>query len=213
MQITETNLQFKELHPRKATQRIIIHHSASQGDEDAATIHRWHLDRGWSGCGYHFIVRKSGEIQRGRPERMVGAHAGRQGNWNSIGICVVGNFNIERPTKEQLDSLVWLIGHLEDKYGQLKVIGHRDVMATDCPGNLFPWEQLRAMVRGSAQPAQDDVRLTINGRPTQVPLRVANGRTEALLSGHWVQLRDLAGLLQAEIGWDADTRTVNFIIK
>lgn len=210
MQIIETNLQFKELHQRKLTQRIILHHSASHGDETAEVIHRWHLQRGWSGIGYHYVIRKNGEIQRGRPERMVGAHAGRNGNWNSIGICVVGHFSQETPTSAQMDALVWLIHDIESRYGELEVIGHKDVMATDCPGQNFPWAELRQMLQGEKP---EGVKLTINGRPTRVPLRITNGRTEALLSGHWVQLRDLADLLQAEIGWDAETRTVNFKIK
>lgn len=150
MQITETSLQFRSgLSPRKATQRIIIHHSASRGNEDAKIIHGWHLNNnGWAGIGYHFVITKSGEIQRGRPEHLTGAHAGASGNWNSIGICIVGNFDIETPAIVQMTALVWLIRHLRGKYGNLEVIGHKDVMATACPGRLFPWNELKQMLGG-----------------------------------------------------------------
>ena len=69
MEITQINHRFKSIPKlRRVTQRIIIHHSASRGNEDAATIHRWHLSRGWAGIGYHFVILRNGEIQAGRPE-------------------------------------------------------------------------------------------------------------------------------------------------
>lgn len=140
MQIIETNLSFGSLRTRQLTKRAIIHHSASQ-DVPASTIHTWHKNQGWAGIGYHFVIRNSGAIERGRPEHTIGSHSGPSGNIDSIGIVLTGNFEINEPAKAQLNSLVWLLkNYLFPKYGQLKVIGHKDVMATACPGNLFPWE-------------------------------------------------------------------------
>ena len=36
---------------------IIIHHALAKNCtiED---VHRWHLDRGWNGCGYHYFIKK-----------------------------------------------------------------------------------------------------------------------------------------------------------
>jgi N-acetyl-anhydromuramyl-L-alanine amidase AmpD len=209
MKITETGLKFTGLKVRSSTKRIIVHHSASVGDEDAATIHRWHLGQGWAGIGYHYVIRKSGEIQRGRPEGAVGAHAGTAGNPNSIGVCLVGNFEQTPPEGAQLQSLVWLIRDVSERYGSLTIIGHRDVMATACPGRLFPWDRLKELLAGSAQ----KVKLTVNERAVQVPLRVVDGRTEALMDGTWVQLRTLAGTLGAGIDWDEKTKTVNLEVK
>lgn len=144
MQITETNLKFNgSLNKRKSTKRAIIHHSASP-DVPASTIHGWHLNQKWSGIGYHFVIRAGGAIERGRPEWAIGSHSGPAGNGDSIGIVLTGNFETGKPTAAQIDSLVWLLKeYLPAKYGQLAVLGHKDVMATACPGRNFPWAELR----------------------------------------------------------------------
>ena len=143
MQIVETNLQFSRA-PSKRTRtgRIILHHSAS-ADVPASTIHQWHLNQGWSGIGYHFVVRANGTIERGRPELAIGAHAGSAGNGDSIGIVLTGNFEIGAPSTAQMIALTELIKELRGRYGNLAVIGHKDVMATACPGRNFPWDELR----------------------------------------------------------------------
>ena len=64
---------------RSKTSRIILHHAESSSCT-ADDIHQWHLDRGWSGIGYHFFVRKDGSVYRGRPENTVGAHASGANN-------------------------------------------------------------------------------------------------------------------------------------
>lgn len=144
MQIVETNLQFSRA-PSKRTRtgRIILHHTAS-ADVPASTIHQWHLNQGWSGIGYHFVIRAGGAIERGRPEDTIGAHSGPAGNGDSIGIVLTGNFETGKPTAAQMDSLVWLLkDYLFPKYGVKPVIGHKDVMSTACPGKNFPWDDLK----------------------------------------------------------------------
>jgi len=139
--IEATNLKFGLLLPRSSTRRIIIHHSASP-DVSAATIHNWHLQKGWSGIGYHFVIRRAGTIEAGRPMEMVGAHAGPEVNGDSIGICLAGNFMENAPTSEQLVSLVQLVDYLRNTYhSNLEVLRHKDVAATDCPGTFFPWPE------------------------------------------------------------------------
>lgn len=147
MKILETNITFSALTRRRSTKRIIIHHSDSdQGD--AKTIHGWHLNRGWAGIGYHFVIRKDGVIERGRPEYAIGAHSGPKGNGDSIGICLIGRFEQYAPNESQIAALVELIRDLEARYGDLKIIGHRDVMPTACPGRLFPWAELNKRLEG-----------------------------------------------------------------
>ena len=144
MQIVETNLQFSRA-PSKRTRtgRIILHHTAS-ADVSAATIHGWHQGQGWIGIGYHFVIRANGTIERGRPEDTIGSHAGPQGNGDSIGVVLTGNFEIGAPATAQITALASLIKDLRGRYGNLAVIGHKDVMATACPGKNFPWAELRA---------------------------------------------------------------------
>lgn len=142
MQIVETGFKFGALTIRKSTKRVIIHHTAS-ADVPASTIHQWHLNQGWSGIGYHFVIRANGAIERGRPELAIGAHAGSAGNGDSIGIVLTGNFEIGKPTAAQMIALTELIKELRGRYGNLAVIGHKDVMATACPGKNFPWDDLK----------------------------------------------------------------------
>jgi len=142
MQIVETGFKFGALTIRKSTKRVIIHHTAS-ADVPASTIHQWHLNQGWSGIGYHFVVRANGTIERGRPELAIGAHAGSAGNGDSIGIVLTGNFEIGAPSTAQMVALAELINELRGRYGNLAVIGHKDVMATACPGRNFPWADLK----------------------------------------------------------------------
>jgi len=141
MQIIDTNLITKPIARRRITSRIVVHHTAG-ADHSAAEIHRMHLNRGFSGIGYHYIVRTNGSIERGRPEELRGAHAGKA-NADSIGIGLTGNFEKRVPATAQMDALAWLIGDIRQRRGRdITVIRHSDVMATLCPGKLFPWAQL-----------------------------------------------------------------------
>ena len=125
---------------RKKTEVIILHHAAGHGTEQ--DIHRRHLAQGWPGIGYHFYVRQSGEICRGRPEDRVGTHTANH-NSNSIGICFEGNFEQETMCAAQYEAGVELLGYLAGKYGELPILRHRDYNATACPGRNFPFEQMK----------------------------------------------------------------------
>jgi len=156
--IVPAGLDFGLLTPRADTRRIIIHHSASP-DVPAAVIHGWHLAKGWSGIGYHFVIRMNGSVEAGRPLEMIGAHAGAEVNRDSIGICLTGNFMEAKPADAQLSALVQLIDYLEYIYGKvLQVLRHQDVASTDCPGDLFPWPEInwpRVDVNQGSGPAHD----------------------------------------------------------
>ena len=143
MRIIESNLTFKSLSDLGVVKRIILHHAESTkcSIED---IHRWHLNNGWSGCGYHFLVRKDGSIYRGRPENKLGAHT-QNYNTGSIGVCFEGSYNSEQMPEAQLRSGQELVTYLCDKYNLLKanVYKHKDFNSTDCPGSNFPFELLQ----------------------------------------------------------------------
>lgn len=125
-------------------EKIIIHCSASPDymDVGAATIRKWHLDRGWSDIGYHYVVRRNGEIEKGRPDIKIGAHA-RGANSASIGVCWVGT---ESMGTGQEKSLISLIHYLMGKYNVKidNVLGHREAVVTDktCPN--LNMDRLRA---------------------------------------------------------------------
>lgn len=149
MNIIATGLKFNGLKNRSSTRMIVLHHSASP-DVKAAEIHGWHLARGWAGIGYHFVIRKNGNIEQGRPMEMIGAHAGPGINGHSIGICLSGDFMQEAPTAAQMESLLKLIAWLDKYYAATHPRGlgiklHREVAATLCPGNLFPVEKIHQL--------------------------------------------------------------------
>ena len=140
MNIIETNLEFKDMSTRKSTERIILHHADAKSCS-AEDIHRWHLNNGWSGAGYHFLVKKDGKVYRLRPEDKVGAHA-YGSNYNSLGVCFEGNFMEEDMPAEQIKAGQELVAYLKNKYNITTVQAHRDVCATSCPGNKFPFDEI-----------------------------------------------------------------------
>lgn len=119
---------------RRSTQYIvliILHHRA--GDGDIESIHKQHINRGWAGIGYHYYIRKDGEVYTGRPIEFIGAHCPNN-NQKSIGICLEGDFRKEQPTDEQLKSCKELVEMLRQRIPSIKrVLNHSDLYATQCP--------------------------------------------------------------------------------
>lgn len=150
--ITETNLEFEEMASQSTIKRMIIHHVGDPlRDVSAEEIHGWHKAQGWSGIGYHYVIRRDGTIERGRPEEYVGSHAYGH-NIGSIGINFAGNMEVMELTPAQLESGAMLIADICCRHCltpvDSTVVGHRDLMATDCPGeNLY--SQLQTL-RGKA---------------------------------------------------------------
>jgi len=140
--IQETHLTFSEtLIPRKITNLLILHHVGGTNREvSASEIHQWHLQNGWAGIGYHYVIHKDGRIEKGRPEAMIGAHCYGY-NQTSIGIVSIGNFQTAWPTKQQITSAVHLLAYLCQQYhiqpNASTIVGHRDLNNTDCPGQHY----------------------------------------------------------------------------
>lgn len=152
--VVDYGLDFSSLAPRAVTNKIVIHHTGNSVDDDlsAEQIHASHKAQGWVGIGYHFVIRKDGTVELGRPDWTVGAHA-YGFNSKSVAVHVCGNFNLTDPTEAQINALPQLIADICDAYGLIAsadiVVGHRDLMATACPGkNLY--KQLDT-IRGNAE--------------------------------------------------------------
>nr|WP_296029450.1 N-acetylmuramoyl-L-alanine amidase [uncultured Dorea sp.] len=148
MNIIETNLKFtNSMTNRSTTNRMILHH-AEASHCTAEDIHRWHLNNGWAGAGYHFLVRKDGSIYRLRPENKVGAHA-QGANSDSIGICFEGSYMTETMPQAQINAGKELVAYLKKKYNISKVQAHRDVCSTSCPGPNFPFAEIAGAAAAS----------------------------------------------------------------
>ena len=149
--IVETNLKFGNLSKRNSTEKIVIHHTGSVTDVDfsAAKIHEFHKSNGWAGIGYHFVIRKDGTIERGRPIWAVGSHA--QGhNSNSIGIHLCGDFNAAKPTGQQIESTALLIANLSADYNipldRKHIIGHDECYNPKTDGAGCPGRNLQSQL-------------------------------------------------------------------
>jgi len=113
---------------------IIIHAADTPANMDigAAEIDRWHKERGWSGIGYHYVIRRDGSLEYGRPESEQGAHAYGH-NSDSIGVCMVGGMPDCNYTAAQWACMETLVSDLVRRYPDAEVIGHRDVSDKPCP--------------------------------------------------------------------------------
>lgn len=131
---------------------IIIHHSATKdsGTVSWGAIRRFHINEcKWGDIGYNFgielvqdVVASQYEILIGRSLIIPGAHTTGH-NANSIGICMVGDFDAVSPPKEQLEKLKFLIKELKALFPLIsKISFHRDYATKTCPGKLFKREMV-----------------------------------------------------------------------
>lgn len=126
---------------RKSTEFIAIHSSATKASMDIGVreIDSWHRARGFLGIGYHFVIKRDGTIEEGRPHDTIGAHVSGH-NHNSLGICMVGGIDDKgKPennfTDAQFHALKVLLAGLTNLYPEAKVQGHGEFTgtATACP--------------------------------------------------------------------------------
>lgn len=101
-------------------------------------IRDWHVNgNGWKREGYHFVIRRDGTVEEGRPIDQVGAHVAGH-NTGNLGICLIGgkngnthDFNF---THEQMVSAYELVCQLKKRFNNPSVYGHRDFAPRGCPG-------------------------------------------------------------------------------
>lgn len=87
-------------------------------------VRQWHLERGFSDVGYHYLIRKDGTLEYGRPLWITGAHC-KGKNANSIGIAYEGGWDgRDDRTEEQIDKMHELMASLTQVFGALDVFGH-----------------------------------------------------------------------------------------
>jgi N-acetylmuramoyl-L-alanine amidase len=119
--------------------KVIIHCAATKPSMDigASDIKKWHLDRGWKDIGYHYVIRRNGDIENGIGVALAGSHT-KGHNASSIGICLVGGINNKGEpennfTKPQWATLERLVRILKVDFPHATVHGHREFAAKACP--------------------------------------------------------------------------------
>jgi len=143
--------------PRHQWRYIVVHNSGTQqGNAKAFDYYHLHVRKMPNGLAYHFVIGNGTSSGNGAVE--IGPRWVRQINGghvhsdylNSIalGICLVGDYNRDKPTREQLEALDELIQYLRRRVGKTDrklaiVKAHRDInppqWPTDCPGDRFPY--------------------------------------------------------------------------
>jgi len=141
----------------KSVKMLVVHHSALvvQGDprpsvERVRAIYKYHaLTKGWGDIGYHYVIDENGQVYEGRQggEYVVGGHA-YCNNTGTVGIVLLGNFEIEQPTQAQAKGLQSLLLDLSKTYKinlqssvtfhgkkfDAPIVRHKDLLSTLCPG-------------------------------------------------------------------------------
>lgn len=120
--------------------KIILHCSATREGQDVSveTIRKWHLNRGWSDIGYHYVIYLDGSIHEGRPVNRSGAHT-KGHNSKSIGVCYIGGVEKDGKTPkdtrtpEQDTALTNLITALLEMYPTATLHGHNEFANKACP--------------------------------------------------------------------------------
>ncbi len=136
---------------RKSTSYIVIHCSATGENQDIGKKEITHIhvkEKGYKNIGYHFVIRRNGEIETGRDIEEVGAHV-LGFNSCSVGICLVGGVDandikkaVNNFTISQFNSLHSLLKSLKKIYPKAKIQGHRDFPGVKkaCPCfDVKPW--------------------------------------------------------------------------
>ncbi|MGH3738248.1 MAG: N-acetylmuramoyl-L-alanine amidase [Micromonosporaceae bacterium] len=153
--------------------KLIIHHTASANSTDysrahafqlARNIQQWHFNRGWRDSGQQFTISRGGHIMVGRHrslpalidgnKHVIGAHCTGQ-NEVAVGIENEGNYMNVQIRDEHYRKLVRMCAFICQKYGipPRNIKGHRDFVATLCPGDRL-YARLPRL--------RDDVRALLN---------------------------------------------------
>ncbi len=115
---------------------VVVHHSALSLSDGPIKIQKLHFDqKGYADVGYHFLVDEVGRVYEGRRINVRGAHTGGY-NTGTVGVVLLGNFELAAPPEQQLGAAKNLIRLMVGQYGITHLAGHRDFQPdeTVCPG-------------------------------------------------------------------------------
>ena len=137
------------MEPRSSTEYLVVHCSATKPSMDIGLreIKRWHVDdNGWRDVGYHYIIRRNGEVELGRSNRDTGAHAAGY-NHKSISLCMVGGMAEDNSaennfTAQQWTALLDLVKQIKVDYPEADIIGHNEISEKECPSfDVQKWKE------------------------------------------------------------------------
>ena len=124
---------------KRKINEIVVHCTATKEGQavSVADVRKWHLQRGFSDIGYHFLIYLDGSTHQGRAINKAGAHCTGH-NQQSIGVCYVGGLDSKGKAKDtrtpaQKTALITLLKRLKALYPLATIHGHREFANKDCP--------------------------------------------------------------------------------
>lgn len=140
---TSKTKQYKK-RPLDAVDQIVVHCSATKTGSPESFAN-YHVDKlKWPGIGYHYVISKDGKAYKCNAISTISYHAAGA-NYSSIGVCLVGNFDVEDVPDVQMKAAVDLVKDIRKNMKIKRVIGHREVPGTKktCPGKRFDMNKFR----------------------------------------------------------------------
>lgn len=131
---------------------IAVHHMAHP-TADIYEVQGWHLNQGWRAFGYNYWVDFDGTVYEGRGYQNVGAGVENE-NDHIISIGFRGNYQsglsgiaLSPPMGDAqfnagVDIIKWVMNRVP---GVRQIGGHKDFMATACPGDTFPLAEMKSL--------------------------------------------------------------------
>ncbi len=171
--------KLKRVRVTRGIKEIVLHHTWSptaaqyKGRATWEAIRQYHIqERGWSDIGYHFGVGPDGSYWLLRPVEKAGAHVLHR-NEHTIGVVLVGNFDVEDPEANGLAAAAELTRVLMERFA-LKpenIRFHREFENKTCPGMRIDLMDFRQRVRAT-MPAEE-IRVVLLPQNTVIECRPA----------------------------------------
>lgn len=177
---------------------VTVHYTATYPDQIVTRdiVDRWHRERGFNAIGYHWLVRRDGTVEQGRLESVTGAHV-RGHNTGNIGVCWAGgldrasgpNVGVKNMTEAQERALVGLLREIKERHPRAEILGHRDLVATQCPGfDVRSWWAAHEKARQQRETA---AQMPAPVRPREYPPLGVTPAPEPAPRSWWQRLLDL----------------------
>lgn len=148
---------------------IVLHHMAHE-TADVKTVECWHVDgNGWNAIGYNYWIAFDGTVYEGRGLHVGAGVANHNSHIISIGFQGDYSKDVAMPDEQfnaGVELIEWLMGKLSSKKQPLSqtsgltapltqgsqsgmIKGHRDFGGSVCPGNYFPFEEMKKLRKRS----------------------------------------------------------------
>ena len=133
---------------------IVVHHSATDSGTPQAYANYHVNTRDWPGIGYHYVIQKDGTIFQTNELDTISYHTGGQ-NTHSIGVCLTGNYDKQKPPAIQIQKCGELIAAIRQQFSQdLRIKGHRDFSNKSCPGDNVSISEIASLAEAYEQAIQ-----------------------------------------------------------